>query len=61
MVPITIHSNQTDHAVIQILDDNVWENSELFVVSIVGLAVGSGFNDTVVKVLDDDREYPSVG
>ena len=57
MLPMTLQPNETDYVTIKLVNDDVWESNELFTLAISGSSVGGGLNDTVVKIIDDDRKY----
>ena len=56
MSPISLDSSETANITVEIIDDRSWEPSESFAISMVGIAVGTGINQTVVEILDDDRK-----
>ena len=60
MLPMTLQPNETDYVSIKLVNDDVWEINELFTLAISGSSVGGGVNDTVVKIIDEDRKYRQI-
>ena len=56
MSPISLDSSETANITVEIIGDGSWEPSESFAISMVGIAVGNGINQTIVEILDDDRK-----
>ena len=57
---MTLQPNETDYVTIKLVNDDVWERNELFTLAISGSSVGGGVNDTVVKIIDEDRKYRQI-
>ena len=58
MTPLSIPAKTAINVTTYIVDDNIWEADETFIVNIFNVSAETkvGINQTEIRIVDDDRE-----